>query len=46
MRYDDETGQFFIREIELERMYREVPSKEEVVLKLNKIIGLEEICCL
>jgi uncharacterized protein YeeX (DUF496 family) len=28
MRYD-EPGQFFIREMELKRMYREVPSKEE-----------------
>ena len=28
MRYD-EAGQFFIREMELKRMYREVPSKEE-----------------
>jgi hypothetical protein len=28
MRYD-EAGQFFIREMELKRKYREVPSKEE-----------------
>jgi hypothetical protein len=28
MRYD-EAGQFFIREMELKRMYREVQSKEE-----------------
>ena len=27
MRYD-EAGQFFIREMELKRVYREVPSKE------------------
>ena len=29
MRYD-EASQFFIREMELKRNYREVPSKEEV----------------
>ena len=45
MRYD-EAGQFFIREMELKRMYREVLSKEKkknIELKLDKIIGLEEI---
>ena len=44
MRYD-EAGQFFIREMELKRMYREIPSNEEdtIVLKLYKIIGLKEI---
>jgi hypothetical protein len=33
MRYD-EAGQFFIREMELKRKYREVPSKEENSLEI------------
>ena len=30
----DEAGQFFIREMELKRKYREVPSKEENSLEI------------
>ena len=42
MRYD-EAGQFFIREMELKRKYREVPSKEEKEEKVdNNIEGEEE----
>ena len=33
MRYD-EAGQFFIREMELKRKYKEVPSKEENSLEI------------
>jgi hypothetical protein len=36
----DEAGQFFVREMELKRKYREVRSKKkQIVLRLNKIIG-------
>jgi hypothetical protein len=43
MRYD-EAGQFFIREMELERKYRKIPSPKIMVLRLRlkKITGLKE----
>jgi hypothetical protein len=41
MRYD-ETGQFFIREMELKRRYREVVSKEEKEEKVDNNVGVEE----
>ena len=41
MRYD-EAGQFFIREMELKRKYREVLSKEDTEEKDNNVEGKEE----
>ena len=43
MRYDG-VGQFFVREMELERKYRKIPSPKIMVLRLRlkKITGLKE----